>query len=70
LSKEELKKKYNEPILYKTVGTGFLVTGLIIATYTYYEFNLPIYLNWIIPWGFLGTCLIEFILVNTICKKK
>ncbi len=69
-STKEQKAKYDKPKLCRVVGIGFLIISLILMVFTYYQFELPSYLNWIMPWGYLGTITITGILANTICLKK
>lgn len=68
-SKEE-KEKYNSKRLCRIVGGGFSLITVIIATQMFFEGNLPRYLQWIMPWGFL--CVLAFIIIlsNTLCRKK
>ena len=47
---------------------GILATISGIATF--YRFELPPFLSWIIPWGILGTIVIVEVLASTICKRK
>ena len=60
----EKKQKYNEKRLCRVVGAG------IIGIATFYRFELPSSISWIIPWGILGTIVIVEVLASTICKRK
>ncbi|TCT15599.1 uncharacterized protein DUF3784 [Natranaerovirga pectinivora] len=68
-SKKE-KEKYNVRRLCRVVGGGFSIITIILAIFTYYEGEMPEYLQWVMPWGFLITIALILILSNTICKKK
>ena len=67
-SKEE-KKKYNVKRLCRIVGGGLSFLTIFIAIFIYFEGDLPKYLQWIMPWGYLAIIALMLILTNTICKK-
>lgn len=66
-SKEE-KQRYDETKLCRVMGGGFSVITIILGIFTFYRFELPLAINWIIPWGVLGTLAVMVILANTICR--
>lgn len=68
-SKEE-KEKYNVKLLFRTVGVGSGIISLMIATILIYKGDLPKYIQWLNPWGYLMVAAIIIVLSNTICKKK
>ena len=67
---QEEKEKYNVKLLCRTVGGGSGVITLIIAIVLLYQGELPKYIEWLNPWGYLTVAVIIIILANTICKKK
>lgn len=69
ISKEK-QRRYNEKMLFNILGIGFSLLTIILAISVYYKFELPKYINWLIPWGYLGTITIMIILANTMCWKK
>ena len=69
-SNREKKQKYNEKRLCRVVGAGMGILATIIGIATFYRFELPPFLSWIIPWGILGTIVIVEVLASTICKRK
>ncbi len=69
LSKEK-KQRYDKKRLCTVVGSGVGILAIILGIATFYRFEMPATLSWIIPWGILGTIVIVEILANTICKKK
>ena len=64
------KQKYNEKRLCRVVGAGIGILAIIIGVATFYRFELPPSISWIIPWGILGTIVIVEVLASTICKRK
>ena len=64
------KDKIDKVKLCKVVGTGLLLMAIILMISTYYEFELPNNLSWIIPYGYLAIILVMLVLANTICIKK
>ena len=68
-SKEE-KAKYNEKKLCRIVGGGLGLSTVIFAVFTGYDFDLPAYISWIMPWGLFAVIAVMMVLTNTICKKK
>jgi uncharacterized BrkB/YihY/UPF0761 family membrane protein len=68
-SKEE-KEKYNIKRLRHIVGSGFSLLTVLLAIFIYFEGELPNYLQWIFPGGYLTIIAFIVILSNTICKKK
>ena len=64
------KQKYNEKRLCRVVGAGMGILAIIIGVATFYRFDLPPSISWIIPWGILGTIVIVEVLASTICKRK
>ena len=69
LSKEE-KQRYNIRRLCRVMGGGTGVISVILGIASYYRFEMPVAISWIIPWGLLGTIAVMLILVNTICGRK
>ena len=69
-SNREKKQKYNEKRLCRVVGAGMGILATIIGIATFYRFELPSSISWIIPWGILGTIVIVEVLASTICKRK
>ena len=70
LMSKEQKKRYNAKKLSLVVGSGFTILTIITGIFTLYEFELPTAIDWIVPWGMLGTLAIIIILANTLCKAK
>ena len=68
-SKEE-KEKYNVKRLNYIVGGGFSLITILLAVFIYFEGELPKYLQWLSPWGYLTIIALILILSNTIGKKK
>lgn len=68
-NKEE-KEKYNVKRLCRIVGGGFSLLTVVIAVDMYFKGELPYYLQWMMPWGYLTIIVLMLILSNTICKKK
>lgn len=64
------KQKYNEKRLCRVVGAGMGILAIIIGVATFYRFELPPSISWIIPWGIVGTIVIVEVLASTICKRK
>ena len=64
------QQKYNEKRLCRVVGAGMGILAIIIGVATFYRFELPPSISWIIPWGILGTIVIVEVLASTICKRK
>lgn len=64
------QQKYNEKRLCRVVGAGIGILAIIIGVATFYRFELPPSISWIIPWGILGTIVIVEVLASTICKRK
>ena len=56
--------------LCRVVGAGMGILAIIIGVATFYRFELPPSISWIIPWGILGTIVIVEVLASTICKRK
>lgn len=69
-STQEIKAKYNVKRLCRVVGVGFALITIMLGIHTSYEFDLPSYLRWIIPWGLLTVIASIAILTNTVCKRK
>lgn len=66
----EIKQKYNTKRLCRVVGCGSSVIAVILGVATFYRFEMPPAISWIIPWGLFGTIAVVAILTNTICWKK
>ena len=64
------KQKYNEKRLCRVVGAGMGILAIIIGVATFYRFELPPSISWIIPWGMLGIIVTVEVLASTICKRK
>ena len=69
-SSNEKKAKYDEKKLCKMTGCGLSLITLIMITATLYNFEMPIFINWLIPWGIFAVAAVMMILMNTICVKK
>ena len=69
VSKEE-KEKYNVKRLSSIIGCSFSLLTILLATFVYFDGELPNYLHWLFPGGYLMIIGIMLILSNTICKKK
>jgi hypothetical protein len=69
-SSKEIKVTYNVKRLCRVVGGGFALITAILIISTIYEFDLPSYLQWIMPWGLFIIIASIIFLANTICKKK
>ena len=68
-SKEE-KAKYDEKKLCYTVGGGLSAITVIIGLSTFYDFELPAVISWLMPWGLFAVVAAIMILSSTICKVK
>ena len=68
-SKEE-KQKYNVKLLCRIMGGGLSILTVLIGINIYFEGELPKYLQWTMPWGYLVVIALMLTLSNTICKKK
>ncbi|MDV4152744.1 DUF3784 domain-containing protein [Clostridium sp. AL.422] len=68
-SKEE-KEKYNVKRLNHILGGGFSLITILLAVSIYFEGELPKYLQWLFPWGYLTIIALILILSNTLGKKK
>jgi len=68
-SKEE-KEKYNIKRLNHIVGGGFSLITILLAVLISFEGELPEYLQWLFPGGYLMIIGLILILSNTIGKKK
>lgn len=67
----EQKAKYDEKKLCRVMGAGMSVITLILLLCTIYGYELPSYLEWIIPWGIFGVVIFLVIATNTsLCKRK
>lgn len=69
ISKEK-KQQYDKKRLCRVMGCGFSVLTIIMGISTYYEFELPVSIGWIIPWGFLSTIAVTVLLVNIVGRKR
>lgn len=69
-SSKEKKQRYEKKRLCRVVGSGMGILAIMLGIATFYRFEMPATLSWIIPWGILGTIVIVEILASTICKKK
>lgn len=67
---KEIKQKYNTIRLCRVVGCGTSVCLCILGIATFYRFEMPLAIAWIIPWGLFATIIIVAILTNTVCWKK
>ena len=66
----EEKARYDKEKLCRVVGLGLLLISIMLMICSYYKFEMPNYLAWIVPYGCLGVVLIIIVLANTICKSK
>ena len=69
LSKEK-KQRYNAKRLCRVVGCATSILSIIFGIGTFYRFEMPSAISWIIPWGIFGTIIIMEILACTICRNK
>lgn len=69
-STQEIKAKYNVKRLCRVVGGGFALITIILVICTIYEFDLPSYLQWIMPLGLFTVIASIAILANTVCKRN
>ncbi len=67
---KEVKEKYNVKRLSSIVGCSFSLLTILLATFVYFDGELPNYLHWIFPGGYLMIIGIMLIFSNTICKKN
>lgn len=67
---ERKKQKYNMKKLCRVVGGGSSVISVIFGIATYYRFEMPPIISWLIPWGVLATIAVVEILAITICRSK
>ena len=69
MSKDK-KAKYNEKRLCRMMGCGLSIITLIMVIATLYNFEMPHFISWLIPWGLFAVVAAMMILMNTICKAK
>lgn len=69
-SSREEKGKYDAKRLRRVVGCGMGVSAVILGIATFYHFEMPAAISWLIPWGLLGTIAMIEVLAVTICRKK
>ncbi len=69
MSKEE-KQRYNVKRLCRVVGGGTSAISVILLIATFYQFEMPPAISWIIPWGIFGAVAIVEILACTICSNN
>ena len=69
-SNRKNKQKYNEKRLCRVVGAGMGLLAILVGVATFYRFELPSSISWLMPWGILGTIVVVEVLANTICKRK
>lgn len=67
---KEIKQKYNTKRLCRVVGGGSSVIAVILGVATFYRFEMPPAISWIIPWGLFATIAVVAILAHTICWRK
>lgn len=67
---QEKKQKFNTKKLCRVVGGGTSILSVILGIATFYRFEMPPAIAWIIPWGLFGTIAVVAVLVNTICWEK
>ncbi|MGX8852783.1 DUF3784 domain-containing protein [Amedibacillus sp. YH-ame10] len=67
---KENQQKYNTKRLCRVVGCGSSVIAIILGVATFYRFEMPPAISWIIPWGLFATIAVVAILVHTICWRK
>jgi hypothetical protein len=68
-SKKE-KERYDQKKLCRVIGTGLGIMTVIMGIDLAYEFNLPVNIQWLTPWGYLIVIAAMLLLANTISKKK
>ena len=66
----EQKSKYNVKRLCRIVGGGTSLLTIMLTVSFLYNGNLPIYLKWIIPWGYLVVVAAILVLGNTFARRK
>ena len=64
------KAKYNEKRLCRVIGGGLGTAALIMAVAAFYDFEMPVDIEWLMPWGYFAVVAITIILGNTVCKIK
>ena len=69
-SSKEKKAQYDEKKLCRMMGCSMSVITLIMVTATFYNFEMPTFISWLIPWGIFAVVIAMMILMNTICKVK
>ncbi len=69
-STKEAKERIDETKLCRVVGSCTSILSVIWAVATYYQFEMPATISWIIPWGMFAVVIVMEILTNTICYKK
>lgn len=69
LSKEK-KQRYNTKRLCRVLGSGTSVISIILGIATFYRFEMPTNISWIIPWGLFAIIAVVAVLANTICWEK
>lgn len=66
----EKKAQYDEKKLCRTMGCGLSVITMMLLIETLHNFETPVFLSWLIPWGLFIVLIVLMILMNTICKIK
>ena len=68
--KQRGKRKVRRKRLRRVVGCGMGVSAAILGIATFYHFEMPAAISWLIPWGLLGTIVMIEVLAVTVCRKK
>lgn len=67
---KEKRQQYDVKRLCRVMGGGFSALTIIMGISTYYKFELPTTIDWLIPWGCLTTIAVMVLLANIVCRKK
>jgi len=59
---------FNEKKLYRVVGGGLSIVTVVLIISAWFDFELPVVIEWLIPWGILVPVAIIIILAFTICR--
>jgi hypothetical protein len=64
------KEKYDRKKLGYVSGFGLGLITIIMMISLSYRFELPLSIQWLMPWGYLVTIAVIAVLGNTVCRKK
>lgn len=67
---KEKKAEYNMKRLRPILGCGFSLMTVMLAIFMFFGGELPHYLHWVFPAGYLIVIGLMFFLSNALCRKK